>query len=147
MARKTLTIVELRRRLAASEKQLKKLLADRGKLAARLAGLDAVILALGGEVPAPTRAKRRKKAPKVAAKGAAKVGKKTRKRAGAKPLGDYIAVVLKKQPGGMRINAIAPAAIKAGYVTKSKDFYGIVAAALREDARFKKVSRGVYVLA
>ena len=47
----------------------------------------------------------------------------------------------------MRAKEIVPAVRKAGYETFSKDFYGIVATALRDKKTFKRVSRGVYTLA
>ena len=47
----------------------------------------------------------------------------------------------------MMAKDVTAAVLKAGYPTKSKDFYGIVAATLREDPSFTKVRRGVYRLA
>jgi len=47
----------------------------------------------------------------------------------------------------MRVKEVVPAVKKAGYKTRSKDFYGIVATALREDKRFKRLGRGVYAVA
>lgn len=145
MARRSVTIQELRRTLAQKEKQLGRLLARREKLAADLGAVDAEIAAMGGGASAPARPKRRKK--KAAAKPKAPRRKAARRATKGKPLVEYIAKVLKKAEGGMRIKDIMPAVTKAGYVTKSKDFYGIVAAAVRDDARFKKLSRGVYALA
>ena len=54
--------------------------------------------------------------------------------------------MLKGSPKGMRVKEVMNAATKAGYVSRSKDFYGIVATALREGPQFKKISRGVYAL-
>jgi hypothetical protein len=44
----------------------------------------------------------------------------------------------------MRVKNVMAAVKKAGYKSLSKDFYGIVAATLRDDKRFVKISRGVY---
>jgi len=143
MARRTLTIAELRQRLEASEKKLKRLVAQREKLAKQLAALDAQIAAVGG------KARGRAKAPKAAKKRPgrkpkAAAAKAPRRRATGRALVEYITDILKPATGGMRVKDVMAAVKKAGYVTKAKDFYGIVAAALRDDARFKKVSRGVY---
>jgi len=46
---------------------------------------------------------------------------------------------------GMRVKDIMAAVRKAGYKTNSKDFYGVVATAVREGG-FQKLSRGVYTL-
>ena len=137
---KVLSIKELRRELAARERQLDQLLARREKLLARLEAVDAEISAIGADVPS-TRAKRKttpKKAPP---------GKRARKRAGGRPLVEFIVDVLKKARQGIRVKDVMAAVAEAGYVSSSKDFYGIVAAALRDDKRFKKLSRGVYTLA
>ena len=65
---------------------------------------------------------------------------------GAGPV-EFIVDVLKKAGQGMRVKDVMAAVTEAGYVSSSKDFYGIVAAALRDDKRFRKLSRGVYTLA
>ena len=149
MARRTLTIAELRQRLEASEKKLKKLVARREKLAKQLAAVDARIAAIGGKARAAARG--RAKAPKAVKKRPgrkpkAAAAKAPRKRATGRALAEYIADILKPATGGMRVKHVMAAVTKAGYVSKAKDFYGIVAAALRDDARFKKVSRGVYTM-
>jgi len=146
---KSATISELRRQLAAKERKLATVLNRREKLVARLQAIDEEILAMGGEVPTAKRKKRRKarKATKAAKTTKATKGKARRKRAGRKPVGDYIAKVLAGAADGLRIKDIAPAVIKAGYKTRSKDFYGIIATAVRSDKRFKKIRRGVYALA
>ena len=46
----------------------------------------------------------------------------------------------------MRTKALVEAVQKAGYVSKSKDMYPMVAAALRDTARFRRVERGVYAV-
>jgi chromosome segregation ATPase len=140
-----LSIQELRRQLAARKAQLTKAQAARKKLAARLAALDKDIAALGGKAPSG----RGRKGPKAKAragkrKGKAAAKKTTRKRATGRPLVEYIVDVLAKAKDGMRIKNVMAAVKKAGYKSLSKDFYGIVAATLRDDKRFAKVSRGVY---
>jgi hypothetical protein len=150
MARGTMSIVELRQKLEASEKKLKQLLGQRGSLAKQLAALDARIAALGGKAPANGR--RKKKAPRAArkrpaAKAEAPIAKAPRKRATGRALAEYITDVLKPAADGMRVKHVMAAVAKAGYATKAKDFYGIVAATLRDDSRFKKISRGVYTIA
>ena len=58
---------------------------------------------------------------------------------------DCIKGVLAKAAGGMRVKDIMAAVQAAGYESGAKDFYGIVAAAVRGKG-FDKVSRGVYVM-
>jgi hypothetical protein len=142
-----LSIQELRRQLAARKAQLTKALAERKKLAARLAALDRDIAALGGKAPSRRGRKGPKAKPKARAgkkKGKAAAKKTVRKRATGRPLVEYIVDVLANAKDGMRIKNVMAAVKKAGYKSLSKDFYGIVAATLRDDKRFAKVSRGVY---
>jgi len=47
----------------------------------------------------------------------------------------------------MRARDLADAVLKAGYVTKDKNFYNTVAKTLGKDKRFKRVGRGLYKLA
>ena len=139
---KSLNINELRRQLAAKERQLAKVLNRRKDLAARLKAVDEDIIALGGKIPVAKRRKRRKAA-RAKAKGAAR--RKPGRR--GKPLAEYILGALKGAEDGLRVKEIVPAVRKAGYKTRSKDFYGIVASTVRDDGRFKKLRRGVYALA
>ena len=132
--RKKMTIAELRRTLAARERQVARLLARRGKLAKRLAAVDRDIEALGGKVPKATRPKGR-----VAKRGARRLPRNV------KPLPEYIKDVLAKSKAGMRVKDVEAAVKAAGYKTSSKHFYGSVAVVLREGP-FVKVSRGVYKL-
>lgn len=157
-------IGELRQELAAKEKQLGKLVAQRKKLASTLESIDRVIALLGGDVP-PTRRRRGRPPgrPKVAKKRvkrgrkplkrgrkpkSIKKAKKAKRgrRATGKPLADYLKKVLGAAKEPMRAKEIVPAVRKAGYKTFSKDFYGIVATALRDKKTFKRVSRGIYTL-
>jgi len=149
MPARSKTIQELRRELAAKEKQLDKLLAQRRSLAARLAKLDKAIVAAGGEAPQPKARKARKRRKlKAAGRKAAPRRKAVKKtgRARSKPLVEYIKQVLGKSGKPLRAKEVMQAVRAAGYKTRSKDFYGIVASALRDTKTFMRVSRGVYTL-
>jgi hypothetical protein len=147
------TIEQLRRELEQKETLLNKLQAQRGAVVRQLAGIDRTIAQLLGttasvEVVAPRgRGGRRGRPPgrpaKVVAKPAAKAdGRKLRR--GSLPA--YIVQVLEQAGKPMRAVEIQKAVLKAGYKTDSKDFYGIVATALRNPRRFQNVSRGLYRL-
>lgn len=132
------TIVEIRRELRQKEAQVAKIKARRDKVAAKLARLDRKIALLGGEVaPAGRWGK------------AAAAGLKVR-RAGRRPRGkalvEYLKKVLAQARNGMRVMDIHKAVAKTGYRSSSKDFYGIVATALREGKDFQRLGRGVYKL-
>ena len=130
---KTKTIAELRAELAVKEEQLAKLQAKRDKLVKQLDDIDQQIAALGGDgrqgpKKATARPTPRRKLPK-----------------NVKPLIEYVRDALTNVTEGMRVKDIMTAVQKASYKTHSKDFYGIVATAVREGG-FKKVGRGVYEL-
>jgi len=134
---KTQSIADLRRKLSAKQRQMAKLRARRAKVAKQLADLDRKIAALAGEA-APTRKPKRKKAAKRP---------KGRKRAARSTpsLADVLAEVLKGK-GNVKVAQAAKLATEAGYKSKSAQFGNIVSQALGADRRFRKVSRGVYVL-
>ena len=137
------TIQQLRTELQSKQRQLAALRAKRGKLAAQLAAVDRQIAGLAGE---GTR-RRRKAGRKPGRPKAAKAVKKARragKRATGKPLAEFLQAVLKAAKGPMRIKDAMRAVTKAGYRSGSKDFYGIVATAIRDKAKFEKVGRGLY---
>lgn len=140
MPPRTRTIAELRRELRAKERALGRLVSRRKILAAHLAALDRRIASLNGAAlsvgagAGGKRARRRR-------------GRGRRRRATGKPLVSYIQAVLGKAKGGLRAKDVMKAVVKAGYPTCSKDFYGIVAAALRDTSKFKRLKRGVYTLA
>ena len=135
-----MSIQELRRRLAAQERQVARLTKKREKLSKELAKIDKAITAAGGPLsPTPDPKARAKKT-------AVPTGRKGRKRSSGKPLINYILGILKGSPKGKRVKDVTNAVTRAGYVSKSKDFYGIVATALREGPQFKKISHGVYAL-
>jgi len=149
------SIRELRRELQAKQKRLDRLEARRKKIAARLVKVDRQIAVLAGVeklgrgfaaaalVPAGKllgMVRRRGKALRKAVRRAkARAG-----RARGKPLVEYIQEVLAKAAGGLRVKETVQQVRKAGYKTYSKDFYGIVATALRDRKLFKRIRRGVY---
>ena len=131
---KTMTIAELRAELAAKEKQLAGLQAKRAGLAKQLDAIDQQIAALSGD----GRRAPKKKAP------AKPVARRTMPK-NVKPLIEYVREALARAEDGMRVKDIMAAVQKAGYKTNSKDFYGVVATAVREGG-FQKLCRGVYTL-
>ncbi|MCJ7544338.1 MAG: hypothetical protein MUP47_07205 [Phycisphaerae bacterium] len=140
MPPRTKTIAELRRELRVKERVLGRLVLLRRRLAARLAALDRRIASLHGAarwVGARATGRRAK----------ARRGRGRRKRATGKPLVSYIHATLARAKRGMRAKDVTKAVVKAGYRTYSKDFYGIVAAALRDTSKFKRLKRGIYTLA
>ena len=145
------TIQQLRTELQAKQRQLAALRAKRGKLAAQLEAADRQIAGLAGGGTQRRRKARRKPGPKPGRKpGRAKAAKavkkarRTRKRATGKPLAECLRAVLKAAKKPMRIKDAMRAVTKAGYRSSSKDFYGIVATAIRDKAKFEKVGRGLY---
>jgi hypothetical protein len=147
------SIQQLRRELLVKEKELDRLLVQREKLAAKLKGIDKKIVVMGGEVPHGKRGPGRPRKLRKSAKKtphARKALMRIRRRPGratGKPLLEYLREILGKAPKGLRARDIALAVRDAGYKTYSKDFYGIVAAALRDKNNFKRLSRGIYTLA
>ena len=157
------TIAELNRELTARKKQVAKLRSQRAVLAGRLSALDRQIAALtGGATPGPKRRRKTKKAAKKVVRRARKAGKKVAKkgpakkaaaparrpvgRAVRKPLSAYLVEALKKGGSPMRAAQLSDAVVKAGYVTQDKNFKQTVASTLGTDARFQRVSRGIYKL-
>ena len=141
------TIAQLRKQLTAQMKLVTQLHAQRAKIAAKLDKLDRKIAALAGKTakPAKTASKKagKKPAKKTKARAKANATRSSKLPKNAKPLLEYIKGVLAKSTGGMRVKEIVGAVTKAGYKTFSKEFYGIVAATVR-DKSFEKVARGVY---
>jgi len=75
------------------------------------------------------------------------VAKRRRRTAGGKTLMDTIKDVLAASGKPMTPKDIVKAVMKAGYKSRAKDFYGMVAKALLTEDAFKRVKRGVYTLA
>ena len=156
MPAKFRTIRELQRELQARRQQLKGALAQRKKLLASLKALDAEIAKLSGDSgaagprrkKAATRGAKAKVKAKAKAKGKAKAkaAGRPRKRARGRPLVEYVQKALAKSEEGMRVKDVMAAVTKGGYASGSKDFYGIVATALRDENKFQRVRRGVYKL-
>jgi chorismate mutase len=122
-----MSINELNAELRRRQRALPRLLAKRAKLAAQVSKLDAEIATLGG--PAGTR-------------GGG--GKRPRNEA---PLPDMLAKVMSKTKA-IKVAELVKAVQEAGYKTTSDNFSTIVNQALiRENKRFKKASRGMYLLA
>jgi hypothetical protein len=136
--KKTKTIEELRRELEQKESRLDELKAKRDEL-------DREIAELEGR-PAPARRKSKKKAGRKAGKKARSAGGRRGRGKGGKPLLDYIKEVLAGKPEGMRVKEIEEAVTQAGYRSKSKDFYGIIATTVRDPKHFERLDRGVYRL-
>ena len=154
MPAKTRSIQDLKEELRSSVKQLRKLRTRRRALLADLKALDLRIASISGQAATrkrkkkATKAKRRKTTrPKATKKKTKHIAKRTAKRATGKPLAEYISAVLKKASEGIRAKDIAQAVTKAGYLSHSKDFYTIVATALRDTTKFKRLSRGIYTRA
>ena len=132
MAKSGKSVEDLRRELEEKETRL------RDMLMARLAELDAQLIALEStSVQRPRRGR-------PAAAPAATPRAKAARGGGDKPLVEYIELVLRKNPEGMRARDVMTAVKKAGYRTHAKDFYGIVASTLRDENRFDRIKRGVY---
>ena len=153
MRGRRISILQLQRELSAKKAKLRRIRTKRRKLASQIAALDRQAESLaGGPAPAGERAKKAKrkritKRAKAAKKSRSTKGRKrAKRRATRKPLAGYVDQVLAGAAKGMKIKDVASAVVKAGYRTKSKNFYGIVAAALRENKKYKRVGRGVYRL-
>ena len=145
MPGKVKSIRELRSELQIKETMLSSLRARRDKLGSQLAALERQIAALSGGARRGRKPGRRPATPKAAAKRTPKLRPARRGRRGT-PLVDYVQNVLKKAPKPMRVKEVVKAVTAAGYKSDSKDFYGIVATALRDPKKFHKVKRGVYKL-
>ena len=125
------SIEELRMELIKRQKQLPRLEQQRAKLLKKLAEIDKRIAALNASTGKTTNS------------ASAKIP--AARAVNPRPLTSYIVDALNDAKEGMRITDIAEAVSKAGYVSNSKDFYSVVAMALRND-KFVKTSRGVYSL-
>ena len=128
-----MTIDQLRAEIARRQTGLPKLQKKRAKLLKAVGKLDRRIAALGGQVEQPAKPKGR---PTKAPKSQASTGKS---------LAQCIKDVLGRSRAGMRVKDIVTAVQEAGYKSVAKDFYHLVAAAVRGD-EFKKLGRGVYNL-
>ena len=136
MPRRVMSIHELRRALAAKEREAQKLQRQRTKLANRLDVIDGTLEVLGSVVDIGAAKKR----------GRPKATRRRRRRARGGSLVQYISKALAKAPEPVRVKNIMKAVQAAGYKSSSKDFYSLVAAALRDTDQFKRTGRGLYTL-
>lgn len=132
---KTKSVAQLRKELAAKERQIDRLKARRAKTAGELKRLDREIAHLSGKPAAGGKSGRKKRAKQ-------KRRRRPKNKAG---LADTLARVLKGKKG-VSIEEAVDLVRKAGYKSTSKNFRGLVGQTLSGDARFKSVDRGVYSL-
>jgi len=126
-----MTIPQLRAEIARRQEGLPKLQKKHAKLLKAIGKLDRQIATLGGQADQPAKPKGRPtKAPKSQAST-------------SKSLAQCIRDVLGRSRAGMRVKDIVTAVQEAGYKSVAKDFYHLVAAAVRGD-EFKKLGRGIY---
>ena len=123
------TIAELRAELAAKEKQVSKLRAQRQKVMKQLAAIDGEIAALGG------RAVKRK--PKSEKKTATKTVVRKRQARTKPSLADVLAQVLVGK-GDVKVAGAAKLARAAGYKSTSSQFGNIVSQALGGDLDYSR---------
>lgn len=149
--RKQVSIQDLRNQLLTELKQ------KRDELREELESVENEIAAVSGSAlgskASGSKTSGRKKLSAAGANKTQKAARKAKKstgrrgrRAAGHTLQDYLVDVLKKAEGPMRVKDLMAEVKKAGYKTDSKDFYGIVAAALRDKKKFENVSRGLYQL-
>ncbi|MCC6908574.1 MAG: hypothetical protein IT430_11570 [Phycisphaerales bacterium] len=152
--------IDLRRELDRRQNQLGKLMAQREKIAAELAQLDAELEAFGPVTVrrGPGRPRGSKNKRKTSKTGKThKTGKRGRKARGTNrgavtrsensmTLTESLQKVLKGKTMG--VTEVAAAVQKAGYKTNSENFRTIVNQTLIKNPKmFKKVSRGQYTAA
>ena len=133
----SMSIAELRAEIAAKEKHVSKLRAERQKVARQLAALDRDLAAVGGRAA--------KAKPKAAKKAKRKIAAKKKPAKRRPSLADVLAQALAGK-GNVKVAEAGKLALAAGYRSTSSQFGNIVSQALTADKRFKKVSRGVYAL-
>ena len=135
---KTKSIQELLREIRVKEMALGKIQARRAKFQAKVDALDRKIALLSGQ------AKVKRGRP---AKSAPSARRMRGRPGGGKSLPQTIQEVLAAAPKGLRVKGIVQGVLDAGYKTASRKFYGLVASAVRDRKKFKKVRHGVYRLA
>ena len=135
MALGSVSTAELRRELVRREKGARRLAARRAVVARKLAALDSELLALGRSAGPLRRAPGRPR----------KLGRPAgRRRArNAVSLPDAIARVV-KVGGKVSPADVAGRVRKSGYRSTAAHFGMMVSNALSKDARFRRVSRGLY---
>ncbi len=124
-----LSVAELKQELQRRERNVAQLMRTRKELAARLAKVDAQLAALGGSVVTRSKPKR---------------ATRSRKRNQKTLTETLVSVLDTKTP--MSMEEILEAVQGTGYKSSSKSFRVIVSQALIKDKRFKRASRGKYLL-
>jgi uncharacterized coiled-coil protein SlyX len=131
---RTKTIADIEQELAEKRKALQDLQAERKRLVSKLADIDGKIAKLQGrpqqEKPAAEPRQPRRRA---------------RRRRKWANLADALADVLMGHDG-VKARDAAQMVQDAGYATTSKTFGATVSRTLATDPRFRRVSRGVYVV-
>ncbi|MCG3179322.1 MAG: hypothetical protein BIFFINMI_01656 [Phycisphaerae bacterium] len=138
-----LPIADLEAALAAKNRQLSALRAERTQVVGRLAAIDREIARLAG-VRTGKPGRKPGPAPKAKAK-AVKGGRRAARgpRAG-NTLGNKLHEILSAAGKPMRLLDVLEAVRKSDYPTKSKYLRSQVSQTLSRDKRFRKVRRGVY---
>jgi septal ring factor EnvC (AmiA/AmiB activator) len=116
------SITQLQSMIAERKGRIGVVRKERAKLLKQLAKVEAELASLGGSLS----------------------GGKTGRGVNNKPLPDAIEEVLRANGKPMRVGDIADAVQKAGYVSSSANFRGIVNQALIKDKRFHAPERGLY---
>lgn len=142
---KTKSVAQLRKELAAKERQIDRLKTKRAKVAGELERLDKQIARLSGKPAASAKSGGKKGAPKKRATKKRAKKKRHRRPKNKAGLADTLAQVLKGKEG-VSIEEAVDLVRKAGYKTTSKNLRGLVGQRLSGDDRFKSVDRGVYAL-
>lgn len=124
-----LTIDEMLKEIKRRNQIISKLNRHRAQLLAKIADVEELIRASGGEI-------------KNMAIRAGGVGKRPRNE---QSLPDAMASAMSKEKP-MSVAQIEAAVTKAGYRSTSSTFKTIIFQALAKDDRFKKASRGLYLL-
>ncbi len=131
---KGMSLAAIQAEISRRQRGVKKLVAKRSKLAAKVAALDAQIAELGGDSGVAIR---------ISKVGGRRMPLGPRPR-NAMNLVDTMHKVLDKPMG---VLDIIPAVKKAGYKTSAANFRTIVNQTLINSGKFKRVSRGVYARA
>ena len=141
------SVSQLEKELARKQKALAKAIAARRSSVEReLAKVDAELASLG-DVPAKPKAKKAGRPAKVAKAAPKGKAKKAGSKRSSMTMADACAKVLKRRKNGASTKEIAETVAKVGYESKSKNLAPMVAQALSDQKRFKRVSRGVYAIA
>lgn len=143
MARRSMTVAELRKLLADQEKELQKLEKKRGSLLGELEGVESEIERLSGEkAVAGLRKAVAEKKPERPRKKAARQPIRTRK--GKITLREALRQVLAKASSSLRVAEIVERLPETGYSSTSKNLANMVGQVLIKGEEFRRVSWGKY---